>query len=385
MQIATNRNPNEALVGQPGSRHLMGTPALVLDLDVLDRNIASMATFAQARGYGLRPPAKIHKSVEIARRQVAAGALGLCCATLAEAEVMVDGGIPGVMLFTSVVTEAKLGRLSALNGRTPDGLLVVADDPRNVSQLGEAARRSGRPMRVLVDFEVGGGRTGVADPATAVELARQIAATDGLVYAGVQGYVGNHQANPDFEARRAESQRLMAPLIDLVARLRDEGLPPEIVSGGGTGTQDIDHEFRVLTELQPGTYIFMDVNYRGAELRRDEPFPFAPALSVRTTVISNAQRGFAITDGGTKEVNGLFGPLAPVILNGAPNGATYSIVGDDMGRIDFARAEDGLDLGAVVNIQPPHCYQTVIMYGCYHVVRGDDLVDIWPLDALPSW
>jgi 3-hydroxy-D-aspartate aldolase len=385
MQTITARNPNEALVGQPGSRHELGTPALVLDLDVLDRNIASMAAFATARGYGLRPPAKIHKSVEIARRQVAAGAVGLCCATLAEAEAMVDGGIPGVMLFTSIVTAPKLDRLAALNARAGEPLLVVADDPGNVRQLGEAARRSGKPMQVLVDFEVGGGRTGIADPAAAVDLAQLIAETEGLTYAGVQGYVGNHQVMPDFEARRAESHRLMAPLVDLVARLDGAGLAPPIVSGGGTGTQDIDHELGVLTELQPGTYIFMDVNYRGIPVRREEPFPFAPSLSVRTTVISNAQRGFAVTDGGTKEVNGLFGPLAPVILSGAPDGATYAIVGDDMGRVDFATPGDGLDVGAVVEIQPPHCYQTVIMYPCYHVVRGDDLIDIWPLDALPSW
>jgi 3-hydroxy-D-aspartate aldolase len=385
MQTTTARNPNEALVGQPGSRHELGTPALVLDLDVLDRNIASMAEFAALRGYGLRPPAKIHKSVEIARRQVAAGAAGLCCATLAEAEAMVDGGIPGVMLFTSIVTAPKLERLAALNARAAEPLLVVADDPGNVRQLGEAARRSGRPMQVLVDFEVGGGRTGIADPAVAVDLARQIADTEGLAYAGVQGYVGNHQVMPDFEARRAESHRLMEPLVDLVARLDGAGLTPAIVSGGGTGTQDIDHELGVLTELQPGTYIFMDVNYRGIPLRRTDPFPFTPSLSVRTTVISTAQRGFAVTDGGTKEVNGLFGPLAPVILSGAPEAATYAIVGDDMGRVDFAKADDALPIGAVVEVQPPHCYQTVIMYPCYHVVRGDDLVDIWPLDALPSW
>ena len=117
-----------------------------------------------------------------------------------------------------------------------------------------------------------------------------------------------------------------------------------VVSGGGTGTQDIDQELGVLTEFQPGTYIFMDGNYNGVDLRRSDPFPFAPSLAVRTTVISNAQRGFAITDGGTKEVNGLFGPLQPVILGGAPAGATYSIVGDDMGRIDFASPEDGLEV-----------------------------------------
>jgi 3-hydroxy-D-aspartate aldolase len=174
-----SRGPNEHLIGKPGSRHQLGTPALVLDLDRLDANIASMAAHAKANGYALRPPAKIHKSVEIARRQVAAGAVGLCCATLAEAEVMVAGGIPGVMLFSSVVTGPKLERLANLNQRADD-LVVVVDGFDNVDQLGAAARRSGRRLRLMVDFEVGGGRTGVADEPQAVALARHICETEGL-------------------------------------------------------------------------------------------------------------------------------------------------------------------------------------------------------------
>ena len=141
----------------------------------------------------------------------------------------------------------------------------------------------------------------------------------------------------------------------------------------------------MLNEIQPGTYIFMDVNYLDTPIRRAEPHPFACSLSVRTTVIGAAQPGFVITDAGTKEVDGMYGPLAPRILTGAPEGATYSIVGDDLGRIDLASAADSLAVGAVVEIVPPHCYQTVAMYQVYHCVRGDELVDIWPIDALASW
>ena len=135
------RGPNESLIGVPGSRSALSTPALVLDLDVLDANIASLARHARTAGYGLRPVAKVHKSVEIARRQIAAGGLGVCCATLAECEVMVDGGIPGVLLFSPVVTRPKLERLAALNARAK-GLIVATDDPANAAQLAEVARRS---------------------------------------------------------------------------------------------------------------------------------------------------------------------------------------------------------------------------------------------------
>jgi D-serine deaminase-like pyridoxal phosphate-dependent protein len=379
-----SRGPNESLIGVPGSRGRLGTPSLVLDIDVLDANIASLAEHSRARGYALRPVAKVHKSAEIATRQIAAGGIGVCCATLAESEAMADAGIPGVMLFSSVVTEPKLARLAALNARA-EGLIVVADDPGNVAQLDAAARRSGRTLQVLADVEVGGRRTGIADEQRTVELVRLIDEAPGLDYAGLQGYVGNHQNTVDYEERRARSHELLQPLVRVVERLRAAGLPPRIVSGGGTGTHDIDHELGVLTELQPGTYALMDVNYADAVMRRDDPHPFGAALTVRTTVISAAQPGFAITDAGVKELDQVFGMQNPLILRGAPEGATYSLAGDDMGRIEFARPGDRLEVGDVVEVLPPHCYQTLFFFSHFHVVRGDALIDIWPVVARESW
>jgi len=341
-----------------------------------------MAERARTRGVALRPVAKIHKSAEIARRQIAAGGIGVCCATLAECEVMVDGGIPGVLLFTSVVTPPKLERLAALNARADD-LVVVADDAANLRQLAAAGRASGRPLQVLIDVEVGGGRTGVADERRAVELAALAAGTDGLGYAGVQGYVGGHQNIPGYEERRRRSRELLQPLVRVVERLRAEGLAPRIATGGGTGTHDMDHELGVLTELQVGSYVFMDQNYHGAVLRRDEPHPFQPALFVRSTVVSTAQDGFVICDAGVKELDAIFGIEHPLILRGAPPGSVYSLVGDDMGRIDLPPGER-LSVGDVVEVLPPHCYQTLILYPHYHVVRGDVLVDLWPVDARSS-
>ena len=384
MLARLSRGPNEPLIGLPGSRSELGTPALVLDLDVLDANIASLAEHARVHGYALRPVAKVHKSVDIAQRQIAAGGIGVCCATLAEAEVMADAGIPGVMLFTSVVTRPKLARLAALNARA-QGLIVVTDDPGNAARLAEAGRRSGRPLQVLVDIEVGGRRTGLADAELALALARLVAESDGLEYAGLQGYVGDHQNTVDYDLRRSRSRELLEPLVRIVERLGAEGLAPRIVSGGGTGTHDFDHELGVLTELQPGTYALMDVNYRDTVMRRDDPHPFGAALSVRTTVISTAQPGFAITDAGVKELDAIFGIDNPALLRGAPAGATYSLVGDDMGRIEFARADDRLGVGDAVELMPPHCYQTLVLYSHFHVVQGDRLVDIWPVSARESW
>ena len=178
--------PNESLIGQQGSREALSTPALVLDLDRMERNIAYLAGYLARAGHGVRPVAKIHKSVEVAKRQMEAGALGQCCATLAEAEVMADAGIPGVLLFSQVVTEPKIARLADLNARA-DGLLVAVDDAAVVDRLAAAALAAGKPLRMLVDFEVGGRRTGLDSVDEAVALARHIAEAEGAVYAGGPG------------------------------------------------------------------------------------------------------------------------------------------------------------------------------------------------------
>ena len=339
------RGPNASLIGQPGSRAALGTPALVLDLDRLDANIHSMAVHAKLRGYEIRAVAKIHKSVEIARRQVAAGAVGVCCATLAEAETMVAGGIPGVMLFSTVVSEPKLQRLAALNARAGD-IIVVTDDSDNIIQLGRVVRPTGRTLQVMVDFDLGGGRTGVVEEGSALSLNR---------------------------------------VSQLLARFEAEGLHPRIVSGGGTGSHDIDTETSVFTEIQAGTYVFMDLYYLDAVMRREEGHPFQPSLTVRGSVISAAQPGFVTTDVGLKEVDGAYTEMPPQLVSGAPEGASYSLQGDDLGRIDFAHDDDHLPVGAAFEVIPPHCYQTAAFYSVYHCVSGDKLVDIWPVDALKSW
>jgi 3-hydroxy-D-aspartate aldolase len=376
--------PNAAFLGQPGSRYKLETPALILDVDVLDTNIAVMAGHARHHGYGLRPCAKIHKSVEISRRQVAAGALGVCCATLAEAECMASAGIPGVMLFSTVVTPRKLERLAQLNSSS-DGLIVVTDDEDNVDDLAEAAKRSGRQLDVMADFVMDGGRTGAPNGERTVALARRIADADGLNYVGLQAYNGRILCIPDYETRRTASLKLIEMLRGVLEQLDTEGLRPTIVSGGGTGTHDIDPETEVFTEIQVGTYVFMDVNYAKVQLRRDGSTPFQNALHVYTTIISTSGDGYVITDAGAKEVDGTFGPIQPVIEAGAPEGSYYSMVGDDLGRIDLPAAAKGIAVGDQVRLVPPHSWQTVPLYSVYHCVSGDTLIDIWPVDAVSSW
>jgi D-serine deaminase-like pyridoxal phosphate-dependent protein len=215
----TDLGPNAPLIGRPGSRAELMTPALVLDLDALERNIAGMAGFCRARGVALRPHAKTHKSLAIARKQLAAGALGISVATLGEAEVMVRGGIPGLLITSPVVTRAKIARLLALNAAA-EGLMVVADDPGNVNALARAAGEAGgKPLQVAVALDLGGHRIGAADPGAALAVARRIAESEGLGFAGVHAYAGPLQHVEDYGARRRQAKAASAEVAGLVAGL----------------------------------------------------------------------------------------------------------------------------------------------------------------------
>ena len=373
--------PNMGLIGEPGSRERLATPAMILDLDAFERNVANMAAWAREAGLNLRPHAKTHKSVEVARRQIAAGALGNCCATLGEAEVLVAGGIPGVLLTSTIVTPDKIARMKALNERA-DGLMVIVDDPDNVNTLA-AAMDPGRPLHVLVDVEVGCGRTGVVGVDDAVALAQLVAGHPSLRFAGVQAYDGSVQAIVDYDERKRDADARMAHLKSICDGMTAAGHKPEIVSGGGTGTHDLDRTRGLFTELQAGSYVVMDAIYNACDLRGSGTVTFETSLYVRACVISRSHPGFVTTDAGLKAF--ATGSGDPVIATGAPDGAAYSFMGDEHGRITFADPGDALALGSCVECIVPHCDPTISLYDAYHVVRGDTLVDIWPVDGRGHW
>lgn len=371
--------PNEALIGRRGSRFALDTPALLVDLDALERNISAMAAHARAVGVALRPHAKTHKSVRIAGMQMAAGALGICCATLGEAEAMVAGGIPGVHITSPQVTPVKIARLTALNARAEHGLSVVVDHPDNLAALDRAAQAARRPLAVLVDFSAGHGRTGCADEQDLMRLARAAVAAEGLVFRGIQSYSGNLQHIPERAQRRARALAQLEQLGGMVRRLADAGLSVPIVSGAGTGTFDIDPEARLFTELQVGSYIFMDVDYlRALADGRNAP-PFETALFVATAVVSVNAPGYVTCDGGLK-CFATDGP-APEPVRGAPPGSRYEFFGDEHGKLVLPPGAARPPLGAMIECVTPHCDPTVNLHDFYHLVRGDTLVDIWPVDA----
>jgi len=368
---------NAHSIGEAGGRGRLDTPALLLDLDALDRNIERMARHCRRTGQALRPHAKTHKSVEIARRQIAAGAVGLCCATLGEAEVLAGAGIPGVLVTSPVVRPGRVARLRALN-ETADGLMAVADDPGAVAALAEAA--SGKPLALLVDIDVGTRRTGVLSAQEAVALARQIDEAAGLVFAGIQGYAGHLQHIYDYGERAEAAAQVSRRLAHVAAVLAEAGLAPALITGGGTGTHDLDYRHGVLGELQAGSYAVMDVDYGKVALTGDGPGPFEPAMFVQASVVSAAGDGFAIIDAGLKAL-ATDGPL-PLFARGAPEGARFSFAGDEHGRVHYAEGNPArLKVGDVVELHPPHCDPTANLYDVYHAMRGEVLEAIWPVDA----
>lgn len=369
--------PNAYLVGRPGSRQELDTPALLIDLDALEANIAAMAAHCAQTGQRLRPHTKTHKCVEIARRQVAAGAVGVCCATLGEAEVMGRAGIPGVHITSPVVRPHRIERLMALNAAA-DGLSVVADHPDNIAALADAAAAAGKPLTVVIDIDVGSRRTGVPSAQQAVALAQQADAAPGLVYAGIQGYAGGLQHIYDWDERVRKGQEVADFLAETRRQLAEAGLEPPLVTGGGTGTHDMDWRQGVLNELQAGSYIFLDTDYKAVAHTGEAASRFREGLFVQASVVSAAQEDCVTTDGGLKAFATDCG--LPELRRGAPAGAAYGFAGDEHGRITFA-GDERIGLGSVVECLSPHCDPTVNLYSVYHVVRGDTLVDIWPVDA----
>jgi len=376
--MATNLGPNQKLIGIPGGRGRLSTPSLVLDLDAFEQNLTAMARHCQRIGQGLRPHAKSHKSVTIARRQIAAGALGVCCATVREAEAMIEAGIAGVLLTSPVTTAAKIERVLALHAKS-DQLMVAVDSPVAVEALAKATAGTGRPLKLVVDFDVGLGRTGVRDDEVAATLARLIADRPTLAFAGVQAYAGQLQHVVEYRQRVDGAMAQAARLKAAVERLTQLGLKPGIVTGGGTGTHDIDHRAGVFTELQAGSYLFTDVDYNRVRLREDSAMPFKPSLFVQAAVVSTDKPGYAVIDAGLKSF-ATDGPV-PEIVAGAPPGATYKFMGDEHGRVIFAQPGQRLEVGAILSLLVPHCDPTVNLYDVYHCVRGQDLVDIWPIEA----
>jgi 3-hydroxy-D-aspartate aldolase len=366
------------LIGQQGSRAVLNTPVLVLDLDRLYRNIAAMQAKVAARGVALRPHAKTHKSSDIAKRQIEAGSVGVCCAKIGEAEALAENGVGGILITSPVAAPGAVARLAQLAG-SAEGLMATVDDPATARRIDAALAEAGTTLDVIIDIDPGIRRTGVASPEAAVALAETIADCPRLQYCGVQFYCGVQQHIENFAVRRAAIEERTAYLRTVIAALTEAGFAPEIVTGSGTGTHAIDLEFGVFTELQTGSYVFMDTQYLDCDLDGSGVALFETALAVDTRVVSANHDALVTIDAGFKSLSTDGG--AARVQAGAPVDADFAFMGDEHAALIAPGIGAKLRPGDAVTLTAPHCDPTVNLYDHYHVVRGSTLVAIWPVTA----
>ncbi len=325
------------------------TPAPLIDVVQLDRNIAAMAA-AFARGpVSLRPHAKTHKCSAIALRQIAAGAIGITCAKVGEAEALARPGIDDILIANEIVGPLKIARLVALARRT--SITVAVDNAENVAALSAAATEAGVTIGALVDLDVGMGRAGVTSFQDAVDLAHRVAGSPGLRFRGLMGYEGHVVDERDL-AQRHEGTRVALQKLSAARRAVEEsGLAVECLSAGGTGTYAVTSTWPDLTEAQVGSYVFMDANYRAIEGMD----AFAPSLSVLATVMSRPTPARVTVDAGLKAM------------------------GSEYATFDFP-SDPGLRIGDKVRVLPPHGCTTSNLHDRYYALR-DGNVEIWPIEA----
>lgn len=367
--------PNEALIGKAYAAELQ-TPALLLDLDAFEANVKAMADIVARHRKKLRPHVKAHKSSRIGRRQIDAGAVGLCCATVREAETMAAAGLDGILVTTPVIAPGMVKRLVATREKISD-LIVAVDSPAGIDALARLADRS-KPIGVLVEIDMGQTRTGVTDPETAVRLAKQVSAQPSLRYRGIQAYYGHLQHVQTLAERLEKVRERWTRLATFTNALTAAGMTPEIISGSGTGTHHLDLEHGPFTEIQAGSYLFMDKQYGAVELAPGGS-PFKTSLTIAGRVVSTVQPDRVIVDAGYKAMATDAGPA--LIASGAPTDATYQFMGDEHGGIKLSEGAARPKLGDLVLLVAPHCDPTVNLHDRFHVVQGETLIDIWPIEA----
>ena len=374
--MSTRRNSE--LLAVPGGVAELSTPVLILELEHFDANIRLMQEHCSRSRILLRPHTKTHRSVRIAELQVAAGAIGICCAKLGEAELMATGNVGSILITSPLVSQQSIKRLVALR-KNQHEIIAVVDNAMTAEAINTAIKSEGLTLDILVDIDPGLHRTGIPIGERATSLVKHIVQRcTALRFRGVQFYSGDLMHVREFELRADLSKKRLLELETFLNVLETEGIQCEIVSGGGTGTFNIDPSVNVLTELQAGSYPFMDRQYLEVQQANGKPMPFEPSLFVLTTVISTNHPNFATTDAGLKAF--ATDADAPWIASGAPGSAEYRFLGDEHGAIRWG-SEHEVPLGTVIKAIVPHCDPTFNLYDWVHIIENDALVDIWEIDA----
>ena len=347
------------------------TPALIVDLDALESNLDHMAALAAAAGVKIRPHAKTHKSPVIAQMQMARGAIGQCVQKVAEAEILAWGGVADILVSNEVVEPRKLARLAALARFSR--IALCADDPIGIELIEAAARDASVRLTVLIEIDVGSARCGIAPGPDAVAAAKRIAQSAHLRFGGLQAYHGAAQHKRTLEERSASIAVAASKTKGVVDDLKHAGLDCEIVSGAGTGTFALEAASGVFTELQVGSYVFMDADYA----RNQPPPPFRNSLFVLGAAMSVPRPGIVVVDVGLKALSVDSG--LPLAWN--RRGVVYVGASDEHGKLSLDAEAEPIRLGERIMLVPGHCDPTVDRFDWYVGIRKNRVECLWPVAA----
>lgn len=354
------------------------TPALTIDLEIFERNLENMQSYLDSCNLGLRSHGKMHKCPIIAKKQIEHGALGICTATVSEAEMMVRAGIEDILITSPIATTDKIARVIEM-GLVTDKLHLVVDDVGNATALNIAARDAGIILSVYIDIDPPMGRTGVEQGAPALALGQHLAdECNNLSLDGLQIYIGSCMHIHGFEKRRDRYARMMALTASTREMFLQAGIDVPVVSGGGTGSYNMESDIGVLTEVQAGSYVFMDVEYREIGGEKTELFSdFEPSLHVLVTAISKPQKKLITVDAGYKSfASDTVKPQFKDI-----EGVDFNWGGDEHGIILLNNPSVEIRLGDKLPIVTPHCDPTVNLYDYYFPHRDGVVSEIWPIAA----
>lgn len=346
------------------------TPALLIDLDAMEANLAAMSEFFSKLPAKLRPHAKTHKCPAIAHKQLDAGAIGITCAKVSEAEVMINAGIKDVLIANQVVQKSKIERLVGLSRHS--NAIVACDSPENARDLSAAARAFGARLNVIIEVDVGMTRAGTRSAAESVALARLLSSLPGLQFRGMMGYEGHTQFIEDAEERKRAIHEANAVLVSHRDAVQNDGIAVEIVSAGGTGSHDTAGVYPGITEIEAGSYVFMDARYNPIQGAK-----FKPALTLLSTVVSRPSKNRAVLDAGLKAITKEFGtpPIKDV------EGAEIVHLSEEHAKVELSDASRDLRAGDKVQIIPSHGCTTINLHDKYYGIRNGVVEVVWDIAA----
>ena len=369
------KSADASLVGV--SKWELDTPALCVDLDKLEQNLATMRTKLASTGVASRPHAKTHKCPAIAKLQLAAGSIGVCAAKISEAEALFAGGIEKILMTTSNVTANKIRRAMKLR-KANRSFIQAVDHPENAHDLSDAAKQAGIVADVVIDVAVGT-RTGVPADERAIALAQLVDKLPNLKLRGLISYDGGAQHIKGFKKRAEETLRRFEPSVQTFDAMKRAGLNTEIFSGGGTGTYNILPRVPGVTDVQVGSYIFMDCQYLeiGGEDNEEIYTDFAPSLTVMTTVLNDYFPNRLTTDAGAKALT--LNKPGPIVIG--EKGYTYNAGSDEFGAIQYETWTKAYKVGDKLELIVPHCDPAVNEYDEIYATRKDRVEAVWAISA----